>query len=162
MSPSAIIPVANRQRRVRVSAVDVRAVVAATFAEEQAGAPDISVALVNDETIREVNARFLGHDWATDAIAFSYGDDPSPDGLRGEVVVSGETAAREAQARGLDPRHELLLYVVHGTLHLLGWDDDTDERRSAMNSRAAGILGALGITDEARDELDPDAPGDGS
>jgi probable rRNA maturation factor len=135
-----LIPVANRQRRVPVSAAQLRAVVAAAFARERAGEPDIAVSVVDDTTIRELNARWLGHDWATDSIAFSYAEDPAPDGVRGEVVVSAETAARQARARGFDPRGELLLYVAHGALHLLGWDDRTAAARAAMNARARAIV----------------------
>jgi probable rRNA maturation factor len=145
-----VIPVSNRQRRVKVGARDVRAVVSAVFAQEDAGEPNISVALVNDSTMREVNREHLGHDWATDSIAFSYADDPSPDGVQGEVLASGETALREAQRRGVDPCHELLLYVAHGTLHLLGWDDQTPRERQRMNARAAAILKAAGVRRVAR------------
>jgi probable rRNA maturation factor len=141
-----VIPVSNRQRRVAVRARDVREVVAAVFEAEDGGAPDIGVALVNDAVIAGLNEEWLGHAGPTDSIAFSYADDPGPDGLRGEVVASAETALREANARGLSARHELLLYVAHGTLHLLGWDDDTPARRRTMNARAAGILAAAGVT----------------
>ncbi|MCB9897616.1 MAG: rRNA maturation RNase YbeY [Planctomycetes bacterium] len=140
-----MIAVTNRQRAVPLKVADVRAVVRAVHAAEGAGAPGISVAIVDDATIRELNREWLGHDWATDAIAFDYGDDPSPDDVRGEVVVSAETAAREAAARGLDARGELLLYVAHGVLHLLGWDDDTPARRRAMNARAGEILAGAGL-----------------
>ena len=74
-----------------------------------------------------------------------FDDDPSPDAVTGEVVVSGETAHREADERGKSARHELLLYVAHGVLHLLGWDDDTPARRDRMNARAAEILVAAGV-----------------
>lgn len=140
-----MIPVSNRQRRVKVTAREVRAVVTAVFQAEGAGEPDISVALVNDAVIREVNREHLDHDWATDSIAFSYEDDPSPDAVSGEVIVSGETALREAEERGKDPRHELLLYVAHGTLHLLGWDDETPAMRRTMNARAGKILREAGV-----------------
>ncbi len=156
-----MIAVSNRQRRVSVTAADVRSVVEATYRSEDAGEPRLSVALVNDRTIRELNDEFLGHDYATDALAFSFedeahtgargqGDASGPaavdaDDVAGEVVVSAETAVREATARGTDPRHELLLYIVHGTLHLLGWDDDTPTRRTAMNRRAAAILRGAGV-----------------
>ncbi len=155
MSPTPrSLPVTNRQRRVRVTAAQVRAVLAAVFESEGAGEPWASVAIVDDETIREVNREFLDHDWATDALAFSYEDDPAPDGVKGEVMVSAETARREALERGKSPRHELLLYVAHGALHLLGHDDDTPARRTAMNRRAAKILEQLDIgTDLGRDEL---------
>ena len=146
-----MIPVSNRQRRVAVRAAEVRAVVEAVFAHERAGEPAVAVSVLDDAAIRAVNARWLGHDWATDAIAFSYAEDPAPDGVRGEVLVSAETAAREARARRGDARRELLLYVAHGTLHLLGWDDDTPRRRTAMNARASRILAvALGPAAAAR------------
>ena len=140
-----MIPVSNRQRRVKVTARDVRAVIAAVYAAEEAGEPDISVALVNDRVIREVNRNYLNHDWATDSIAFSYEGDPSPDAVMGEVIVSGETALRVANELGKDPRYELLLYVAHGTLHLLGWDDETPVMRRRMNARADRILRAAGF-----------------
>jgi probable rRNA maturation factor len=140
-----VIPVSNRQRRVNVRARDVRETVAAVFAAEGAGDPDIGVALVNDEVIAQLNKQWFGHEGPTDSIAFSYEDDPGPDGLRGEVVVSAETALREAQERGTSARHELLLYVAHGTLHLLGWDDDTPARRRRMNSHAGAILSSVGV-----------------
>ncbi|MGQ0554290.1 MAG: rRNA maturation RNase YbeY [Planctomycetota bacterium] len=140
----------NRQRKLAVSAKAVRAALEAVFAGEGRGEPDLAVRIVNDAEIRALNARWLGHDWATDAITFSYEGDPSPDGLRGEVVVSAETALREARSRGGDPEQELLLYVAHGALHLLGWDDDTPARRRAMNARARRLLAAPGSARPAR------------
>lgn len=140
-----MILVANRQRRVRVRVSDVREVLRAVYRAEGCELPDLSVAIVDDATIREVNREHLGHDWATDAITFSFADEPGPDGLQGEVIVSSETALREARSRGTDARHELLLYVAHGALHLLGWDDDTPARRTRMNRRAASVLASLGI-----------------
>ena len=140
-----MILVANRQRRMDVAAGDVRKVVRGVYRAEGSRAPELSIAVVDDATIRELNRAHLGHDWATDAITFSFAADPGPDGVRGEVVVSAETALREAEGRGTDPRHELLLYVAHGTLHLLGWEDDTPARRRRMNGRAAQILEDLGI-----------------
>jgi probable rRNA maturation factor len=135
-----VIPVANRQRRVPVRAADVRQLVRTVFHAEQGGEPWVSVALVNDGVIAELNERWLGHAGPTDSIAFGLGEDPAPDGTRGEVVVSAETALREARARGVDPSGELLLYVAHGVLHLLGWEDDTPERRRAMNARARRLV----------------------
>jgi probable rRNA maturation factor len=134
-----VIEVSVRQRLLPVRAAQVRAVVAAAFAEQRV-APRVAVRVLDDAAIRALNARWLGHDWATDAIAFDYGDDPDPRGPSGEVFVSAETALREARARRCDPQHELLLYVAHGALHLLGWDDGTPARRRAMNARAASVV----------------------
>lgn len=140
-----MIPVSNRQRRVDVGARDVREVVTAVFEAEDAGQPDIGVALVNDRVMADLNEEWLGHEGPTDSLAFDYEDDPGPDGMRGEVVVSAETALREARVRGHSARHELLLYVAHGTLHLLGWSDDTQAERTRMNARARAILARAGV-----------------
>ncbi len=136
-----MIEVTSRQRLLPVRAADVRAVVRAAFADGgPEGAPRLAVRVLDDSAIRRLNARWLGHDWPTDAIAFDYGAHPDDGGPRGEVFVSAETAVREARARRRDPRAELLLYVAHGTLHLLGWDDRTPARRRAMNARAEALV----------------------
>ena len=140
-----MIPVTIRRRRPAVRVADLRAAVAAVWAAEGEGEPGVELTVLDDAAIRAVNSEWLGHDFATDVIAFSYGGAPSPDGIAGEVLVSAETAAREAAARGLDPREELLLYVAHGCLHLLGWDDDSPARRRAMNARARAILRGAGL-----------------
>jgi len=105
----------------------------------------LSLVLVDDAEIRGLNARFLDHDWATDVLAFPYDDAPpdAPDRIVGEVVVSVETAAREAAVRGLPLSRELLLYVVHGCLHLQGMEDATDEGRAAMAAAAERVLGEV-------------------
>ena len=141
-----MIEVAIRRRRPAVSAASVRAAVSAVWAAEGEGEPGVAVTVLDDAAIRAVNAEWLDHDWATDVISFSYAEDPAPDGVRGEVLVSAETAEREAAARGRDAREELLLYVAHGTLHLLGWEDDTPAQRRAMNSRARVLLRRAGLT----------------
>lgn len=135
-----MIEVTSRQRLLPVRAADVRAVVRAAFADGDGGPPRLAVRVLDDAAIRRLNARWLGHDRATDALAFDYGADPDARGPRGEVFVSAETAVREARARRCDARAELLLYVAHGTLHLLGWDDGTPARRRAMNRRAAALV----------------------
>jgi rRNA maturation RNase YbeY len=134
-----VIEVSVRQRLLPVRATEVRAVVAAAFADEERP-PRVAVRVLDDAGIRPLNARWLGHDWATDAIAFDYGEDPEARGPSGEIFVSAETALREARARRREPRQELLLYVAHASLHLLGWVDDTPAERRAMNARAAALV----------------------
>ncbi len=89
----------------------------------------LSIAIVDDATIHRLNREHLDHDWPTDCLSF----DLEP--TLGEVVVSAETALREAQARGLTFAEELLRYVVHATLHLCGHDDGTHAQRRKMHAR---------------------------
>ena len=86
---------------------------------------------MGDEDSRRVNEQFLNHDYPTDVIAF---DLRGEQGADGEVIVNAPYAKREAQERGLEPRSELLFYVAHGVLHLLGHDDETPEDRAAMHA----------------------------
>ena len=88
----------------------------------------VDVAVVDDPTIHRLNRERLDHDWPTDVVSFLYDDDP----LTGELIVSADTAERVAKELGWDPTAELALYVVHGTLHLLGFDDQSEEERAAM------------------------------
>jgi probable rRNA maturation factor len=124
--------VADRQRRIRGASAACR-----RAAEEVLGDREVVVALVDDATIAELNQRFLGEEGPTDVLSFP----------QGEIVVSAETALREAQERGIPPLHELILYVVHGALHLKGFDDRRSEERRRMRREERRILERLGVGD---------------
>ena len=103
----------------------------------------LSVAVVSDATMRRVNCEFHDSDEPTDVLAFALGAGGT-DGFDGEVIVSLDTARREAAAHGVEPAAELMLYAVHGVLHLLGYDDHTLADARRMHARAVAILEALG------------------
>ena len=122
--------------------------------EENVASATISLAFVNDAEIHRINREYLEHDHPTDVISFLL-NDPSetpadadlvpPDvTINGELIVSTETAGREAGSHGWSPRAELLLYVVHGLLHLCGYDDLTDAARPEMRSRERELLALWG------------------
>lgn len=118
------------------------------------GRAQISLALVDDRTVRRLHHRYLNDDAATDVLSFAL--ERSEDSLEGEVVVSAEMARRTAQRLGWPAEDELLLYVVHGTLHLVGYDDATPEQRAEMGRRERAYLGRLGV--DAGEE-DSEVPG---
>ena len=90
----------------------------------------VSIAVVDDLTIHELNRRFLQHDYPTDVLSFVL---EQQDGrLEGEVIVSTDTAVSQAGEYGVQPADELLLYVVHGVLHLVGFDDKSPDLRRRM------------------------------
>ena len=125
-----------------LAAADVRRVIEETLGVEQADLR-LSVAVVDDETIHDVNRRFLGHDYPTDVIAFDLRGEID-DGLDGEIVVSVTTASHEAKSRDHGEVEELLFYCVHGTLHLLGYEDHEPERRARMLARQVEIMQSSG------------------
>jgi probable rRNA maturation factor len=117
---------------------------ALTCAEEEA--LDLSISLVDDQAIREVNARHLDRDRPTDVIAFDYQAEAG--GISGEVIVSAECARAEAEARGHDPVEELLLYVVHGIMHLRGFDDKNGDDAKRMWKAQNRVMKRLGFSGE--------------
>lgn len=109
----------------------------------------LSLAVVDDATMRRINRDHHATDAATDVLAFPLrsldADEPArPGEFDAEVVVSLDTALREAEARGLDAGAELLLYVTHGVLHLLGYDDHDEDEARRMHERTLDLLDALG------------------
>lgn len=109
----------------------------------------IGVRITNDATIRELNATHLGHDYATDVISFGYtAETPT---IEGELVVSVDTAAREAKSASAladhewTVEHELMLYVVHGVLHITGMDDHDATDRIEMRAAEEAVFLKLGI-----------------
>jgi len=104
----------------------------------------LHIALVGDARIAELNLRFLGHEGPTDVLSFDMRDSGSQ-AIEGEIVVSCETAIREAAARSKSVDHEAALYAVHGTLHLLGYDDGSPEQASTMRRLQDEILRRAGM-----------------
>ena len=130
------LPAPDRRRLVEIA----RRVLEA----EGIGSAEISIAIVDDEFIHEINRRHLDHDRPTDVISFVLSD-PDDDRLSGELVVSAQTAARMADRDDVEPWTELVLYVVHGLLHLCGHDDATEADAASMRRREAECLAELGL-----------------
>lgn len=103
----------------------------------------LSLVVVDDATIRPLNAQFLDHDYATDVLSFALSDDGER--LEGEVIVSAETAISSAPAYGWSPASELALYVAHGVLHLVGYRDKSDEDVAQMRAAERRYLTHFGI-----------------
>jgi probable rRNA maturation factor len=116
--------------------------------EAAVASAQISLAVVDDATIRRLHREYLAADEATDVLSFLL--DRSGDYLEGEVIVSAQTARRAAVRFGWPPEDELLLYVIHGTLHLVGYRDATPAERAEIRRRERTCLGRLGV--EARYE----------
>lgn len=119
----------------------------ATRTLELEGAPEgceLGVVLTGDDIVRELNARYLGLDEPTDVLSFGLGEPfPGQETERqlGEVIISVETAERQAAEAGHDLGREIAHLLVHGVLHILGYDhaEPADER--AMRAREEVILG---------------------
>ncbi|MFM7320442.1 MAG: rRNA maturation RNase YbeY [Armatimonadota bacterium] len=103
---------------------------------------EISAVLVGDEAIRVLNLRWRGKDKPTDVLSWPISGEDEPLGpLLGDIVVSVDTAGRQAAARGWTVEEELALLFVHGALHLLGHEDDTEAGAESMRRIERRILG---------------------
>lgn len=144
------IEISNEQGQLELSPDWLREIVHETLTQEQVRAASISVAVVDNATIWRLNRRHLQHDYPTDVLSFLLDSDPeqpSTAGLRGagrslegEVIVSAEMALQTAAQyhwRGAD---ELCLYLVHGLLHLCGYDDLTPAEQLIMRGRERDVL----------------------
>ena len=103
--------------------------------DHEIGRAEISVAIVDDPTIRQLNQQYLQHDYETDVISFVLDWNETARALLGQLIVSTDTAATLAQDVGSTMQEELLLYVIHGMLHLVGYDDK--QPAAAIEMRAA-------------------------
>lgn len=120
----------------------LRKLIGGCLARLDAGDAEVHVVLTGDETIRELNRRYLGVDRATDVLSFPDGDElPSGCRLLGEIVISIDAARRQAEQLGHDEQRELSELVLHGVLHLLGYDHHRD--RGEMNRLELRLRGEL-------------------
>jgi probable rRNA maturation factor len=159
------VEIANQLAGYPVDDPRVEAAVLRVLADRGIGRGTVSIAVTDDPTIQELNHRYLQHDYPTDVLSFLL--ESGPDWLEGEIVVSADTAVRSAPSYGWSASDELLLYVIHGVLHLVGLDDTTPDAAAVMRRQERHYLQLLGVepppesANGARPtDRDPESPGD--
>jgi probable rRNA maturation factor len=141
-----MIEVVNRQRRRRVDASRWREFAESALGEIGARREGATVAFVSDRAMRQLNRRFRGRDSSTDVLSFPSAQDEfeKAEGLTlGDVVISVEQAARQADEHGLEFDEEVAQLILHGLLHLCGYDHETDD--GEMNRLELRLRRRLGI-----------------
>ena len=131
-----------------VSSEAVKSAISAVLDGEDKDYACISVLLVSDEEIQEVNKKYLGHDYATDVVTFPLHIDPDP--IEGEIYVSLQTTERNSNTFNNSHSAEIVRVVIHGILHLTGYDDSTSESREEMKKKEDQYLNL--IEDSVRTE----------
>jgi probable rRNA maturation factor len=142
------VSIASPQVIVALDCGWMRQVVRTVLEGEGIGDAEISLAFVDNPTIHQLNLRYLRHDEPTDVLSFPLSE-PGARRLAGELVVGAEVAKGQAEERGHDVQAELALYVIHGLLHLCGYDDKTVDAARGMRERERFHLKALGLPDIA-------------
>ncbi len=153
----------NDQRRYEIRIAALRGFVRSLRRRMRLGNIQFNICIVDDQTIRRLNSTFRGKDQATDVLSFQWEDEPKagrrkgrarkrpkgPDGISnflGEVVISVETARRNAEAEGHSTLNEMRWLILHGLLHLLGYDHERDS--GEMVALEMKWRDTLGIADD--------------
>jgi probable rRNA maturation factor len=142
------ISIATPQESVAVDRGRMREVVRTILEGEAVADAEISLAFVDNPTIHQLNQRYLQHDEPTDVLSFPLSE-PNAKRLAGELVIGAEVAQAQAQERGHAVEAELALYVIHGLLHLCGYDDHDVAGAAAMREKERTYLTQLGYPDIA-------------
>lgn len=133
----------------RITEAVARTLVHTNDAQEEV---TLAILLADDATLRRLNSQFRGQDKPTNVLSFQAGEGMQ-DGFLGDIALSLETCTREALVEGKQVVDHLLHLVIHGTLHLLGYDHETDAEANIMERAERAILSTFGIAD-------PYAPGE--
>ncbi len=137
------IEINNQQDRLPIDFERLSRAVELVLEGEAVEAAVVNVAIVDDPTIHDLNWRFLEHDEPTDVLSFLLDEEAGR--LEGDIIASADTAATAAAQLQWPAADELLLYVVHGALHLAGYDDQDDESRAVMRDRERHYLSQFGL-----------------
>jgi probable rRNA maturation factor len=116
---------------------------------------DVAILLADDAAIRALNARFRGQDRATNVLSFPAG--PDAPGHAGDIALAHGVCVAEAGAQGKPLAHHLRHLIVHGVLHLCGFDHEDDAEALVMEGLERRILAELGVTDPYAAEQDAEA-----
>ncbi len=165
------VELADQQESLEIDEQRIREVVERVLEEEEVVGAEISVAVVDNPTMRELNKQYLDHDYDTDVLSFLLScegeDEEAPQvatvgrgkGKRidGELIVSSDMAIEMAEKYRWNAHDELVLYIVHGLLHLVGFDDLTAPEKTIMRSRERQLLNLWNLSPHYDEDSDPSA-----
>ena len=129
------IQIENRQKQIKIDKRRIRASVTRLLKLVDCADKEISITFVDDATIQRINQQYLGKDRPTNVISFSLQEGEFGDinpGMLGDVVISVDTATRDAEKGNFSFEEEILFLIIHGVLHLLGYNH---ENTSMGNTR---------------------------
>ena len=133
--PGLFLEILNEQEEMVVEEDRIRHVCEKILADAGIVSGRLGIVVVDNETIHNLNRDFLQHDYPTDVISFQVESDPENGYLEGEVIASAEMAKDRAPEFHWSAGEELVLYIIHGLLHLVGFDDLTAEQRKVIREK---------------------------
>jgi len=140
--PKPTVTIASLQKDLRVPRKRIEELVRFVARRRKIALADVDVAVVDGRRMSRLNRRWLGRSGTTDVISFDLTGDADR-GITAQIIVCATVARREAERRGIGPQRELLLYVLHGLLHVAGLDDRTPTQRKRMEACQVSLLAAF-------------------
>ena len=137
------IAIADQQTELELDRQLLRKAIRMVLEDAGIARAEISLAVVDDQTIARLNEEYLDHQGPTDVLSFLL--EREGDMLEGEVIVDAQTARRQATRFDWSAENELLLYVIHGALHLVGYGDATADERAEMREKERACLVRCGL-----------------
>ncbi|MDD5729892.1 MAG: rRNA maturation RNase YbeY [Candidatus Omnitrophica bacterium] len=130
------VTVKNLQKKLPINPKKIKSLVFKVLSSEGARkSGEINICFVNDAKISEFNSKYLGINRPTDVLAFDISE--NKDHLLTDIIISTDTAFSNSKVFNTTPLFELYLYVIHGTLHVLGYDDSTSKQRKIMEKKSS-------------------------
>lgn len=143
---TATIHFRNDVRKSGVNARAIKATMQSLMKAVDESDAAISVTFVDDDAIREINREHRGKDKATDVLSFPLEPEPgSPERLLGDIVISVDTAKRQAADYDAPLQREIERLLIHGLLHVLGHDHEEPDERAAMEREERRLADAIGM-----------------
>jgi len=143
------VEIVNEQTGVAVDQSQIATAARNVLAGEGIEQATISIAVVDAAMMHRLNRQFLNHDYPTDVLSFPLNG--TRDAIEGDIAVCPEVAALAATEYGWQTNDELLLYVIHGVLHLVGYDDKSADAKHRMRERERHYLDSFGLSPKYED-----------
>ena len=138
------IRIEDQQKTIPLKPAVLRKIVQKILRHEKISRAALSFVFVTDQKMRAFNKKYLGRDHTTDVLAFDLKED-RPVGtkarsLEGDIIISATTACKNAKAFKTFPQHEITLYIAHGILHLLGYDDHSPKDIKKIRAKEQELM----------------------
>jgi rRNA maturation RNase YbeY len=137
------VTIAGRDGTLNVNSSAVEKLIQTILEDSNISNAEINLVFGTDEMLRELKLEYFDEDVFTDVIAFRLDDGKQ---LEGEIYISPQRAAENAKTYGVSFSNELDRLLIHGTLHLLGWKDDTEEQKKVMSREENRFLTEINVT----------------
>ena len=135
------VAISSSQSAMRVPRKKLTELIQFVASSEGVRLAEVDLAIVDSKEMAGLNEHYLRHMGETDVLSFDLSDDDSA-GVCAQLIVCGPVALEQAKARNLPPQRELMLYVVHGLLHMMGYEDHTIRGAARMHARQEELLDA--------------------